>query len=98
MKAKTKKFSLWKSPISAKMIASKSISFSEIRFDTKNIYWLETRPYERGRTVLVCLDKNDNVKDLAPKEFSARTRVHEYGGAPYLVHNSVIYFLGLGKK
>ena len=41
----------WKSPISAKKIADGSISLSQVIKDGKDIYWIEGRPKEGGRSV-----------------------------------------------
>jgi hypothetical protein len=42
----------WKSPITSDLVAQ-SITLSEARFDGEDIYWLEGRPQELGRLVVV---------------------------------------------
>jgi hypothetical protein len=44
----------WKSPITADLIVSESIGVSNTWFDGEDIYWLEMRPAEKGRYVIVC--------------------------------------------
>lgn len=82
----------WKSPISAERIVSGSVGLSQPRFDGDDIYWIEMRPGEGGRNVVVQRSSNSATADAIPREFNARTRVHEYGGSDYLAHDGVLYF------
>jgi dipeptidyl aminopeptidase/acylaminoacyl peptidase len=50
----------------------------------QDLYWTETRPAEGGRQALVGWDGHE-VADRTPADFNTRTRVHEYGGAPFTV-------------
>jgi dienelactone hydrolase len=77
----------WKSPISSDLIVAQSIGLSEVRIDGGQVSWLESRPQERGRAVVVRAGS-----DLTPPPFNVRTRVHEYGGAAWTVANGVLYF------
>jgi dipeptidyl aminopeptidase/acylaminoacyl peptidase len=61
-------------------------------FDGDDIYWLELRPKERGRNVIVKRSPSGTTADVTPPEFNARTKVHEYGGGEYLVNNGIVYF------
>jgi dipeptidyl aminopeptidase/acylaminoacyl peptidase len=82
----------WKSPIAAAEIAAGAIGLSEIRLDGESVYWLEMRPSEGGRSVVVRLRSDGVVDDCVPEGFNARTRVHEYGGGSYLAANGVLFF------
>src|SRR3954471_7917444 len=83
----------WKSPITSDLIVAQSIGLSEVQIDSSGIYWLEGRPQEQGRFVVVRRGANESEPtDLTPRPFSARTRVHEYGGASWLVDDGTIYF------
>jgi dipeptidyl aminopeptidase/acylaminoacyl peptidase len=59
---------------------------------------MEMRPSEGGRNVVVRRTPDGAISDLIPKEFNARTRVHEYGGGDYVVHNSNLYFSNFGDQ
>ena len=48
-------------------------------------YWIEGRPVEQGRCVIV-RERDGVVTDLVDAPYSARTWVHEYGGAAMLAH------------
>src|SRR5499427_7893440 len=87
------RYGSWKSPITSDLIVAQSIALSEARLDGDTCYWLEGRPQEQGRFVVVSSDAAGvTTMDLTPKPFSARTRVHEYGGASWTVVDGVVYF------
>lgn len=81
----------WKSPIAADLIVSQTIGLGAIAMDKDDVYWLEMRPAEAGRSVLVKLSA-DGIQDLTPAPFNVRTRVHEYGGGAYAVAEGKVYF------
>lgn len=82
----------WKSPISAKMVASASLRFGDICSDGEEIYWLESRPAEKGRNTIIRFSDEKGMEELLPLPYNARSRVHEYGGGAFTVHRGVIYF------
>lgn len=82
----------WKSPITSDLIVSGSIGLSQPLIDGPNIYWVEMRPTEGGRNVIVKRDASGVVSDVTPPPFNARTRVHEYGGGDYVVADGAVYF------
>ncbi len=82
----------WKSPITADLLLSSSVNLSQPRFDGDDLTWLEGRPAERGRQVVVRRAADGTTTDVTPPDFNARTRVHEYGGGDYTVHDGVVYF------
>lgn len=85
-------YGFWKSPITADLVAGKSIRISEPTLDGGEIYWLEGRPAEGGRMALVCRGRNGNARDLLQAPSSVRTGVHEYGGGAYAVLDGTVYF------
>ena len=85
---KTPPYGSWQSPITSDLIVTQSIGLSEVRFDGQVAYWLEARPQEQGRNVVVRAGgAGANTTDIVPKPFNVRTRVHEYGGGGWLVHD-----------
>ena len=88
----TAPYGAWKSPITADLLLSGSVNLSQPRGDGDDIYWLEGRPLERGRQVIVRRAPDGTTEDVTPPGFSARTRVHEYGGGDYTVHEGIVYF------
>jgi dipeptidyl aminopeptidase/acylaminoacyl peptidase len=82
----------WKSPITSELIVAGSIGLAEPIFDGNDIYWLEKRPTEGGRNVIVKMSLDGTIKDITPPPFNVRNRVHEYGGGAFLVINGEIFF------
>lgn len=81
----------WKSPITSDLLVSETIGLSEPLLG-EDIYWLELRPNEGGRTVIVKRDKDGETIDVTPESFNVRTRVHEYGGGAYGTSKDAIFF------
>ena len=82
----------WKSPITAELLASTYVGLDELRVDGDDLYWNELRPADKGRNVIVQRKPDGTLTDFTPLGYSARTRVHEYGGGCYLVQNGTVYF------
>jgi dipeptidyl aminopeptidase/acylaminoacyl peptidase len=92
MTKKVVKYGSWKSPITSDLIVTGTIGLGEIAFDGEDLYWIESRPSERGRSVIVRWTTEGTVADVTPSGFNARTTVHEYGGGSYVVDNGTVYF------
>ena len=89
----TAPYGSWKSPITSDLIVAQTIGLSEIRLDGDDIYWLESRPQEAGRSVVVrYVSWSHTSEDITPADYNVRTRVHEYGGGAWTVHQGMIYF------
>jgi dipeptidyl aminopeptidase/acylaminoacyl peptidase len=88
----TAPYGSWRSPITADLLVSRSIMLMEPRLDGADTCWIEGRPAEAGRCVIVRRDAEGNVADVNPPPFNARSRVHEYGGGAYVVRDGTVYF------
>lgn len=82
----------WKSPITSDLIVSQSIGVGSLAVDRENIYWLEKRPQEQGRSVLVGYRQKGELKNFTPAPLSVRSKIHEYGGGAFVVDRNAIYF------
>lgn len=82
----------WKSPITSDLIVSETIELGQIALDGNHIYWLEMRPAEGGRYVVVKQGPEGIPVDVTLPPFNVRTRVHEYGGGSYVVAAGTVYF------
>ena len=85
-------YGAWPSPVTADAITAGSVGLSDVTVDGPDVYWLETRPGEGGRSVLVRLTQEGNVSDITPSPYNVRTRVHEYGGRCHSVQGGTVYF------
>lgn len=82
----------WRSPITAALIAAGEVSLSAPDVVDGDAYWLEGKPLEGGRVVLVKLAADKARQELTPRPYYVRTRAHEYGGGAYAVHGSTVFF------
>jgi len=82
----------WPSPITSEFLVQQVVSLSDVWVEDGAVWWNEGRPQEAGRQAVVRRDADGRTADVLPAEFSARTRVHEYGGASYLVHRGTLFF------
>lgn len=82
----------WSSPITADMLATTVVGLGEAMLDDGAAYWIEQRPTEGGRKVIVKGDPFSAPTDVTPAGFNADTMVHEYGGGSYTVLHGVVFF------
>jgi dipeptidyl aminopeptidase/acylaminoacyl peptidase len=86
-------YGTWKSPITSDLIVAQSTGLSEVRIDGEDIYWLESRPHEAGRCVVVRYVPGSSFnEDINPEPFNVRSRVHEYGGGAWTVSAGTTFF------
>jgi dipeptidyl aminopeptidase/acylaminoacyl peptidase len=81
----------WKSPLTSDLIVAGTIGLEQVMVDGNDLYWIEARPAEKGRNVIVRQTAQGIIHDVTPPPFNARTRVHEYGGGAYTVHEGTVY-------
>jgi dipeptidyl aminopeptidase/acylaminoacyl peptidase len=86
------RYGSWRSPITSDLIVAEVIGLSEVQIEGQDIYWIESRPNEAGRSVVVKQTATGAIADAIPSTFSARTLVHEYGGGAYTVSGGVVFF------
>ncbi len=86
-------YGAWVSPLAAATVAAAGLRLGAVAVDGHDIYWLEGRPIEGGRNVLVRRTADGTLEDVTPREVNVRTRVHEYGGGAYAVAHGSVYFV-----
>jgi hypothetical protein len=86
-----KPYGLWPSPIDAKQVARQTTAFDAVHTSGEAIYWLETRPSEDGRAVVVRWTDDAGAADAVPAGFDVGSRVHEYGGGAYLPVGTTLF-------
>lgn len=95
-------YGTWSPEISSSQLTENTVRLSNPQLDSGHCYWLEQRPEEKGRCVVVCQKIDNGEKgqcyDVTPASVSVHTKAHEYGGACYTVSNGVIYFVNAGDQ
>ncbi|MCY3930825.1 MAG: prolyl oligopeptidase family serine peptidase [Acidobacteria bacterium] len=81
----TTPYGAWPSPISARSVAEGARRIDDLAAAGDFVCWLERRPEEGGRNVLVCRNPDGGTRTLTPDGFDVRSRVHEYGGGAFLL-------------
>ena len=84
------RFGSWASPFKIERLTDRVVFLTEPHAVDGVRYWLEGRPEEGGRQVLVRRDADGTMTRLTPEGFNARSRVHEYGGAAALISGDLI--------
>ncbi|MEO8207588.1 MAG: prolyl oligopeptidase family serine peptidase, partial [Chloroflexota bacterium] len=80
----------WSSSLAIERLTEGVVFISELRRLDGVCWWLEGRPSESGRQVLVRRDPDGTDVRMTPDGFNARSRVHEYGGAATLVSGDLV--------
>ncbi|GAA0337236.1 S9 family peptidase [Bacillus carboniphilus] len=88
----TSPYGTWKSPITTDLIVQGTTPLVQVTFHGEDLYWIEAHPSEGGRNTVMRKASDGSVSELTPAPFNVRTRVHEYGGAPFIVNDDHLYF------
>lgn len=81
----------WDAAFTPEMLVRGSLRLREPRPDGRDVYWLEGRPTEGGRTTLIRL-RDGATQEITPGEWDVRSRVHEYGGGAYDACQGIVVF------
>ena len=87
----THSYGSWPSPVTTTMLTASPPGVREPGSNGRDLLWIETRPQERGRYVLV-VQTTHGPQDVTPEPFNVRSRVHEYGGAAWAADGDLIVF------
>ncbi len=85
----------WSSPIDAAAVAraGRRLAFPTLA-DDGAVWWLEGRPSEGGRAVLMRRPPGGEAEAMTPEGTNVRTRVHEYGGGAWrLLEPDLVVFV-----
>ena len=73
----------WPSPLTPEAMAAGSVAPAFAAMARGRVHWVEGRPAERGRSVLLTHDESGGVVEVLGAQADVRSRVHEYGGLPW---------------
>ncbi|RUS69177.1 hypothetical protein EGW08_023062 [Elysia chlorotica] len=90
-------YGTWTSPITSEVCTESSVELISLQVDgdphfSDIVYWNEVHFNEDGRYVICSADKSGNITQWTPRNFNARSTVHEYGGGDFIVYHGVVYF------
>ncbi|MEZ4330388.1 MAG: prolyl oligopeptidase family serine peptidase [Myxococcota bacterium] len=101
-------FGSWPSPIDSEALVSGARVLSAPRIEAGRLFWVERRPAEAGRQVVMACalaplgeaaapDPFAALQEVTPAGVNVRTRVHEYGGGEYAVWRDRIFYVDDGE-
>jgi len=90
-------FGSWPSPLAAAQLARAGRRPSQPRWQGEHVYWLERRPEDAGRQVVVRARPGGGVEEVTPAGVNVRSLVHEYGGGDYGFVRGELVFASLGE-
>jgi dipeptidyl aminopeptidase/acylaminoacyl peptidase len=82
----------WDSPLRAEVLSGGRVAMSDLRSVDGRLYWVETVPSAGGISGLFSAAKTASAARVSPEGVNVRTRVHEYGGAPFLATQGRLYY------
>ncbi len=90
-------YGAWPSPLEADRVAESGRQLANVQLDGDWCYWLERRPAEGGRGVIMrsSLGESDAIEAITPDDVDVRTLVHQYGGGDFLVADGIVWFAAL---
>ncbi len=87
-----KPFGSWPSPLTARDVAAASLTLAYATANRGRLHWIESRPQERGRSVLVAKTPGGVIEEVTGAESNIRSRVHEYGGRAYGLGDGLVVY------
>lgn len=83
----------WRPAITPEQVFADFIYLGQVFAAGDMLYWLEGRPAENGRVVLVQRDEQGTMHDITTRDYYIRSRVHEYGGGAIAICDDTVVFV-----
>jgi len=80
----------WVSPFKIERLTDRVVFLAEPLGSGGVRWWIEGRPDEGGRQVLIRRELDGTLTRMTPTGFNARSRVHEYGGTAALISGDLV--------
>jgi dipeptidyl aminopeptidase/acylaminoacyl peptidase len=90
--ATTVPYGSWPSLLTTDLVIAGAVGIGEVAVGDDDIWWSELRPEQGGAVVVVRHTPGGVTVDAVPEGYSARTRVHEYGGGAWWLHDDALVF------
>src|ERR1700753_535155 len=85
-------YGAWASPLGAEVLSRGRVGIGDLRSADGHLYWTETIPSAGGMSGLFSTATAAGGTQISPEGVNVRTRVHEYGGASFVVANGQLYY------
>ncbi len=88
-------------PLAATRVVGRDPSIKEVTLADGQLFWLEQRPAERGRSTLLQRPADQPAtapRELTPAPWNLRSRVHVYGGGSYCCGPGLVVFSDDGDR
>jgi len=84
-------YGTWTSPLTAEDVFGQAVTIGQLQSVDGAIYFSESDPKQGGQLGIKKLAADDQVTEVVSAAFGVGSRVHEYGGAPYLAIGNSIF-------
>eukprot|EP01134_Creolimax_fragrantissima_P008506 CFRG8506T1 len=86
----------WVTPINSATVVADHVRFEDLEVDSSNkidetVYWSERRA--DGRSVVCSCTGGAGIVEWTTPEHNVVSKVHEYGGGAFFVHNGMVYYV-----
>ncbi|WP_374309602.1 prolyl oligopeptidase family serine peptidase [Methylocella sp.] len=89
---KTAPYGAWPSPVTTELMTAGAVSLGALSAFGEEVAWLEGRPAEAGRQVLMLRRADGTIEEATPAPANVGSRVHEYGGGAYALGQGLIIY------
>ncbi len=91
-KKQTRPYGRWPSTLSAELVCLGSSGINFLRAGDGGLYFVNSLPDAKDQLAVWHLSADDSLGKVSADGFNVRSRVHEYGGMPYVVNGNTLYF------
>jgi len=92
------RYGCWPSSLTAEGVNLDSGEINFLRADSKGVCFVDSVNGEKDKQAVWHLSSQGELNQLSPIRFNVRSRVHEYGGVPYCVHDNRLWFCNLADQ
>jgi len=86
----------WISPLTEESVFRLNASINYLKPGPGGLFYVQTLPWESNRQALMFRGEHGRCTRVSPEGFDVKTRVHEYGLAPYAFGDDCIFYSELG--
>jgi len=92
------RYGSWPSDLTPQLLATAGTRLGDVLTDYNRVFWLEGRPSEGGRSVVVTTDQSGQPYDVTGENSNVRTLVHEYGGGAWTVADGAVFHVEMADQ